>query len=216
MSTKQNLHSSLLLLAALLLSSPGQLDARPRTKGAVTRRVTPAGMPSNYWLPVVQVKGKSYYRTFRVTSKAGFQRISDPKNSFRFFQGGGQYGEAFYLFRSKGDAKKFASCEKNRGAVTRNVIAEVLLPKDKFDQVSKSHVNKKLDWAMQLGRDNPAYGNMRDLRNSSHLLFGRWSPSPHASEPVYDRMNGAKQIGVVQRGMPSVLTEAVFRLIDRK
>ena len=206
------------LLVFLALAIPANALARkPAGMLGSVKRIQPNGMPKGFWLPAVKIKGREYYRTYRVTSREGFKRISDPKNSFRWFQGDGQYGEAFYLFRSARDARKFATCEKSRGATQRNVISEVWLPRDKFDQVSKKKVTPKMDWGMQRGRQDPAYDALRDARNSNHMLFGKWSPTPFTSEPFYDSMNGAKQIAVVQRGMPSILNEAIIvPLKDRK
>ena len=192
---------------------PASIAKRSTPTGKV-RRATPQGMPRSFWLPVVTVKGRQYYRTFRVTSEKGFQRIADKNNSFRFFQGGGQYGDGFYLFRSLRDARKFAGCETARGA-ERNVIAEVLLPRDKMDAVRKAEVPRELDWAMQRPRTDQRREQMRERSLSSHLVYGRWAPSPHLSEPVYDRMNGAKQIAVVQRGQPSILQDAVIRQLGK-
>ena len=203
-------HKISALLVVLTLAIPAAALARKPNPFGKIQRIQPKGMPGNFWLPVARIKGREYYRTFRVTSRSGFERISNPKNSFRWFQGDGQYGEAFYLFRSARDAKKFVKCEKTRGATTRNLITEVWLPRDKFDQVSKKKIGPKLDWGMQRSRKDPSYEGLRDARNSNHLVFGRWAPTPYTSEPFYDRMNGAKQIGVVQRGMPSILNEAII------
>jgi hypothetical protein len=167
-------------------------------------------LPHAYRLPQVTVAGKVYYRTFRVTSRDGFNRIADTRNSFRFFNGSGQYGDAFYLFRSLASAKKFASCEQARGACGRSVIAEVLLPKERFDAVLKQEIPKTFDWGM-LYSSGPAYQGLRGLRLDSHVVYGRWAPSPGADEPFYSKMNGEKQLAVVQRGLPSVLTEAIIR-----
>jgi len=188
------------LAALLLLSSPGWARV---TRGG-------AGLPHAFKLPVVQVNGKPYYRTWRVTSASGFKRIANPQNGFRWFQGGGQYGEGFYLFRSLTGAKRFAKCEAARG-VKRDTIVEVLLPKAKFDQVKKAEVPRALNWVMDHGFGQPRE-TMRLMVLDNHLLFGRWAPSPAESEPVYQRMNGVKQISIAQRGQPSILNEAVLRL----
>ena len=199
------------LLVLMALAIPSVAEARkPAGMLGRVKRVQPQGMPKNFWLPAVNIKGREYLRTYRVTSKEGLKRISSPKNSFRWFQGDGQYGEAFYLFRSAKSARAFAKCEKSRGAGHRNVIAEVWLPRDKFEQVAKKKVTKEMDWGMQRGRNDPGYSALRDARNGNHILFGKWAPTPFTSEPFYDRMNGAKQIGVVQRGMPSILNEAII------
>jgi hypothetical protein len=184
-------------LASLLLLLPILVAAEP--------------LPNPYRLPSVTVNGKAYYRSFRVTSQDGLKRIANPQNIFRFFQGSGQYGDAFYLFRSLRDAKRFASCEQARGAGHRAVIAEVLLPKEKLDAVAKREVPAALDWGTLFSSGNPKADGLRGLRNESHLLFGRWAPSPGIDEPFYTPMNGAKQFAVVQRGLPSVLTEALIR-----
>ncbi len=200
------------LITALLLCLATPHLAEARITGGAAKSAAKGGIPRSYRLPTVKVKGQEYYRTWRVTSRAGLKRITDKSNTFRFFQGGGQYGEAFYLFRTRHDARKFAKAEATRGAATRNVIAEVLLPKAKFDTVKKKVVNKDLDWSMQKARSDPGYDKLRSLRLDAHILMGKWADSPHVEEPVYKPMNGAKQLAVVQRGMPSILNEAVIRL----
>jgi hypothetical protein len=162
---------AILLGIAILLAAPGTAPARPG-KSAI-RRVQPEGMPRGFWLPVVRIDGREYYRTLRVTSTSGLERIMSPANAFRFFSGDGQYGEAFYLFRSASDARKFVACERQRGAKDRNVIAEVLLPKDKLDAVAKKPIPAALDWAMQLPRSDGRWESLRQIRLDSHLVFGR-------------------------------------------
>lgn len=201
-----------LLFAALLLTLLAPSSALARPNGSSIQATVQGGIPRNFRLSTVKVKGKVYYRTFRVTSKAGLARISDKKNGFRFFQGDGQYGEGFYLFRTRTDARKYAKAEASHRKVTRDVIAEVLLPADKFDAVKKKVINKDLDWSMQKGRDDPGYKKMRDVRMDSHLVMGKWAESPYTSEPMYKPLNGAKQLAVIQRGQPSILQEAVIRL----
>ena len=208
MNTMSRTFPALLVILALAIPSTA-LARKPSPFGKV-KRIQPRGMPRNFWLPAVKIKGREYYRTYRVTSKQGFKRISDPRNSFRWFQGDGQYGEAFYLFRSARDARNFAKCEKSRGAEHRDVLTEVWLPRDKFDQVTKKKVSTEMDWGMQRAANDPGRDALRDARNSNHMLFGKWAPTPYTSEPFYARMNGAKQIGVVQRGMPSILNEAII------
>ncbi len=206
---------ALLIILALAIPSTA-LARRPGLLHGKVRRIQPAGMPKSFWLPAVKIKGREYYRTYRVTSKAGIKRISDPKNTFRWFQGDGQYGEAFYLFRSAKDARAFAKCEKTRGAGNRNVIAEVWLPRDKFDQVSKKKVTTTMDWGMQRPGSDPGRELLRSARLDNHILFGKWAPTPFTSEPFYDKMNGAKQLGVVQRGMPSILNEAIIMPLKKR
>jgi len=201
-----------LSIISLGLALSGPVEAQTRNKAARISRAVPRGMPKNFQMHTVKVNGRQYYRTFRVTSKSGFSRIADPKNSFRFFQGDGQYGEAFYLFRSRSAARKYIKAEASHGRQKRNVLAEVLLPKEKFDAVSKKEVPRGLDWGMQQARDSKKYSGLRDLRLSSHLVFGKWAPSPYTGEAFYDKMNGARQLAVVQRGMPSILNEAIIRL----
>lgn len=197
--------SSILLLSLFCFASTALAEPRAKVRPR-------APQPS---LQVVQHKGQSYYKTYRVTSSSGLCRIKNTKDPFRFFHGGGQYGEAFYLFHKLGDARRFASCEKARGAGHRNVIAEVLLPKKMFDQVKKAEVKKPLDWAMNRGRGDQARSKLNDLRLANHLLFGKWADSPNANEPFYKPMNGTKQLGVVQRGMPSILHKALIREIEQ-
>lgn len=175
----------------------------------------PAPRPAPPKLAVVQHQGQAFYKTYRVTSTQGLCRIQKKADTFRFFQGGGQYGEAFYLFTKLDDARTFAKCEKTRGAAHRNVIAEVLLPKKMLDEVKKATVDKPLDWGMNKPRTDASYNKLRDLRLSNHLLFGKWADSPDAKEPFYKPMNGREQIGVVQRGMPSILHQALIREIER-
>jgi len=201
---------SILVLAVLAIAVAAPAQARPG--GAGLKGATRQTIPRGFRLSTVKVKGKVYYRTFRVTSRAGLARLGDKKNVFRFFQGDGQYGEAFYLFRTRGDARKFARAEASHRAVKRDVIAEVLLPKETFDSVKKAVVGKDLDWSMQKARTEPAHQKLRDLRNASHLVLGRWAASPYADEPMYRPLNGAKQLAVVQRGMPSILNQAVIRI----
>ncbi len=193
------------LLIALL--APHQADAQTKSRSSLK-----SAMPRNYRLSTVKVKGKVYYRTFRVTSKAGLDRISNKSNGFRFFQGDGQYGEAFYLFRTRTDARKFAKAEASHRKVSRNVIAEVLLPKKSFDTVKKAAIPEGLDWSMQKGRSDSGRQKMRDLRLDNHLVMGKWAASPFSNEPMYEPLNGAKQLAVVQRGAPSILHEAIIRL----
>ena len=88
----------------------------------------------------------------------------------------------------------------------------MLLPAAKFDSVKKKVVNKELDWSMQKSRNDSSYNKLRDLRLDSHIVMGKWAPSPHVDEPVYKPLDGAKQLAVVQRGAPSILQEAVIRL----
>ena len=201
-----------ILYLALLLSfiAPSNVLARPA--GSSPKGTVQGGLPRNYRLSTVKVKGKVYYRTFRVTSKAGLARISDKNNGFRFFQGDGQYGEGFYLFRTRTDARKFARAEASHRKVARDVIAEVLLPADKFDAVKKKVINKDLDWSMQKSRNDPGYQKMRDVRLGAHLVVGKWADSPYTNEPMYKPLNGAQQLAVIQRGQPSILQEAVIRL----
>jgi hypothetical protein len=198
------------LLSLLLIIAPivAWADPTPAARGQ-------GPLPHAYWLPQVKVDGKVYYRTFRVTSRDGLNRITDKSNGFRFFNGSGQYGEAFYLFRSLASAKKFAGCEQARGACTRTVIAEVLLPKERFDAVAKQEVPKALDWGMLYSR-GPAYQGLRGLRLDSHIVYGRWAPSPGADEPFYAKMNGDKQLAVVQCGLPSILSDAIIRELTPK
>lgn len=211
------------LTLLLLLAAPGPAEAQRVAPRGVSK-VPPGvmvkrggkGLPHRYALPVVKHAGKLYYRTWRVTSPEGYKRISDKSNGFRWFQGDGQYGEAFYLFRSKVAAKKFIKAETTRGAKQRNVLVEVLLPKEKFDQVAKSEVPSAADWGMQRAAKTPSHQSLRDLRLNSHLLFGRWAKSPHVAEPIYDPLNGAQQLAVVQRGQPSILNEAVLKLHEPK
>lgn len=194
----------------LALMMPTHVQARP--SGSTPKSTVQGGIPRNYRLSTVKVKGKVYYRTFRVTSKAGFKRITDKSNGFRFFQGDGQYGEGFYLFRTRGDARKYAKAEATHRKVNRDIIAEVLLPADKFDAVKKNVVKKDLDWSMQKSRKDPGYSKLRDVRLDSHLVMGKWADSPYTNEPMYKPLNGAKQLAVIQRGAPSILHEAVIRL----
>jgi hypothetical protein len=198
-----------LALLALLLGSAAQAAARPG-------RATPPGMPRSFQLHTLTVRGRQYYRTFRVTSPEGFKRITDTSNPYRFFRASGQYGEGYYLFRTRRDARRFVKCEQRRGAGQRNLIAEVLLPKSRLDRVVAREVKPRLDWAMLLRRGNSRREALRTLRLSSHLLFGRWAPSPMVQEPVYERMNGATQLAVVQLGRPSILNEAIIRLHERR
>lgn len=199
------MHHRIQLTALLLL-----LLATP-AHGKVSRGGQ--GLPHRFQLPVVQVNGKPYYRTFRVTSAEGYKRIADPKNAFRWFQGSGQYGDGFYLFRTLRDAKRFATSEAERG-VKRDTIVEVLLPKERFDQVKKAEVPKALDWKMQ--GSGPQHEALRTMRLDNHLVFGRWAESPFTSEPFYRRMNGAAQIAVTQRGQPSILNDALLRLYEAR
>ena len=201
-----------IIFIAITLALMAPISADARTGGSTPKSTVQGGIPRNYRLSTVKVKGKVYYRTFRVTSRAGLARISDKGNGFRFFQGDGQYGEGFYLFRTRTDARKYARVEATHRKVARDVIAEVLLPKEKFDAVKKKVVNKDLDWSMQKGRNDPGYNKLRDLRLDSHLVMGKWAESPYTSEPMYKPLNGAKQIAVVQRGAPSILHEAIIRL----
>jgi len=201
-----------IIFIAITLALMTPVPAQARTGGSSIKGTVQGGIPRNYRLSTVKVKGKVYYRTFRVTSKAGFKRITDKSNGFRFFQGDGQYGEGFYLFRTRSDARKYAKAEATHRKVARDVIAEVLLPKAKFDAVKKKVINKDLDWAMQKGRNDSGYSKLRDIRNSSHLVMGKWADSPYTNEPMYKPLNGAKQIAFVQRGAPSILHEAVIRL----
>ena len=196
------------VLLALLLASPVWAAGPAPAKAALEQK---GALPHGFRLPQVVVNGKTYYRTFRVTSRDGFNRITDKNNGFRFFQGAGQYGDAFYLFRSLASAKRFAGCEQARGASHRSVIAEVLLPKERFDAVAKQEVSKNLDWGMIFSSSHPAWNGLHDLRMDSHIVYGRWAPSPGADEPFYRSMNGAKQLAVVQRGLPSILNEAIIR-----
>ncbi len=201
-----------LLIAALLLGLLAPAQAQTRNSESTAKNLAPGDIPRNFRLSTTKVQGKLYYRTFRVTSKAGLKRISDKSNSYRFFQGDGQYGVAFYLFRTRTDERKFAKAEATHGAGTRNLIAEVLLPKAKFDNIKKNVVHKDQDWSMQKGRGVENYQKLRSLRMDSHILVGKWADSPHVDEPVYEPINGAKQLAVVQRGMPSILNEAIIRL----
>jgi hypothetical protein len=180
----------------------------------VARAATEApALSRGFRLPVVQVNGRSYYRTFRVTSEQGYRRISDSSNMFRFFGGpDGQYGEALYLFRTVGDAKKFAACEQARGAASRRVIVEVLLPQERFDTVAKNEVPAALDWGMLFSPGRPQSDGLATLRNGSHILYGRWAQLSCANEDFYASMAGAKQFAVVQRGAPSILNQTIFRL----
>jgi hypothetical protein len=91
------------------------------------------------------------------------------------------------------------------------VIAEVLLPKERFDAVAKQEVPKSLDWGMIYSSGHPAWDGLRGLRMDNHIVYGRWAPSPGADESFYRSMNGAKQLAVVQRGLPSILNEAIIR-----
>ncbi|MFH1131255.1 MAG: hypothetical protein V1754_07960 [Pseudomonadota bacterium] len=168
---------------------------------------------NNLRLRTVSVRGKMYYRAFRVTSQSGFERIADQRNPYRFFQGQGQYGEAFYLFTRLKDARNFMHCEQARGA-KRDVIAEVLLPKEKFDSIKKTKVGPELDWAMLRSSENNASQRLRDMRSSSDLVFGRWAPSPQEHEPFYAPMQGARQIGVVNRGDSSIMHQALIRIVN--
>lgn len=164
-------------------------------------------------LDAIKLKGQEYYKTYRVSSSKGFQRISNKMNGFRFFQGGGQYGEAFYLFTKIKDARRFAKIENTRGT-HRNVISEVLLPKKMFETVKKAEIKPALDWAVNKPRTSNENQKMRDIRNSNHLVYGKWADSPSINEPAYKPMNGSEQIGVVQRGMPSILQKAVIRKLE--
>jgi hypothetical protein len=196
---------SILLVSLLCFASTALAEPRAKIRPRATQ-------PS---LQLVQHKGQAYYKTYRVTSSSGLCRIKNTNDPFRFFKGGGQYGEAFYLFHKLGDARRFASCEKARGASHRNVIAEVLLPKKAFDQVKKAEVKKPLDWAMNRGRGDQTRSKLTDLRLANHILFGKWAESPGVKEPFYTPMNGIKQIGVVQLGMPSILNKALIREIEQ-
>ena len=173
----------------------------------------PGPIDRGYRLPVARINGKAYYRTYRVTTPRGLERITST-NPGRFFGGGGQYGEAFYLFRTLGAAKKFIRCERTRG-VKREVIAEVLLPKARFDAVEKGLVPPSADWGLAYSPPNPRHDQMRDLYLSKHILFGKWTQSPHPfyQEPAYSPMIGTKQLAIRQLGDPSILNEAVIRLL---
>ena len=185
--------------------------AATKTKGARVSAATRAKsttqpnreVTTGLKLKTVVHEGKEYVSTFRVTSKSGLARIMDKGNSFRFFGGGGQYGEALYLFTNRKDANKFVKCN---GAcdIKRSVIAEVLLPKDMFRTVKKSLVLETNDWGK-----NPSEFNQ--LRLSSHVLFGRWSPAPSGHEPAFEPMNGTLQLAIRQLGNPSILHQSVIR-----
>lgn len=184
----------------------------PRTPGAAHGKPLAGAVPKSFRLPLVKVGGKAYYRTWRVTSPSGLKRITDKSNGFRWFHGGGQYGEGFYLFRTRRAAQKFMSAEAKRGAKERNVLCEVLLPKEKFDKVDKRVVTRDADWGLNRPQNDPARHKLRDLRSGAHILLGRWAPSPTADEPVYAPLNGAQQMAVVQLGQPSILNEAIVRM----
>jgi hypothetical protein len=163
----------------------------------------------------VRIGGAEYYQTFRVTSEGGLRRISNREQIWRW-NGGGQYGEGFYLFCALEDAKRFRECEaqmfaKGQRQNSREVIVEVLLPKADFDKLPKAEVSPKHDWGMETARSSERYSGMRALRQDNHLVYGRWAPCPGYGEPLYDPMNAACQLAVVQIGMPSILNRALLR-----
>tara|TARA_R110002073_G_scaffold256849_3_gene419464 strand:+ start:625 stop:1296 length:672 start_codon:yes stop_codon:yes gene_type:complete len=160
------------------------------------------GIQTDLKLKTVVHQGKEYLQTFRVTSKSGLQRITNGTDPFRFFGGGGQYGEALYLFANRADATKFSKCLVCD--TKRSVLTEILLPKEMFHSVKKSLVEPTHDW----GKNADTF---RPLRLNSHILFGKWSPSPQLNEPQFAPMNGTFQLAIRQLGNPSILNQAVIR-----
>lgn len=179
---------------------------------ATAARVDVAHAP-RLQLEQVQIEGRSYYRTFRVTSANGIRRITNTHDGFRFFGGGGQYAEGFYLFAHAADAHKMAQIEHARGT-GRDQIAEVLLPKEEFDALRVAEVPAALDWGNLHGRNSPGFEGLRALRNNNSILFGRWAPSPGATEPHYDSLNGALQLSVQTPGLNSIVSHALIRQLN--
>ncbi len=184
-------------------AKPAKARAVASKKATTSKR--PGQAQTELKLKTVVHEGKEYVQTFRVTSKTGLARIKDRNNGFRFFGGGGQYGEGLYLFTKHADALKF------RGTLPtdtkRTVISEILLPKDMFTSVKKSLVLETHDW----GKNADSF---RSTRLDSHILFGRWAPSPNVSEPAFEPMNGTMQLSVKQLGAPSILHKAVIREVE--
>lgn len=166
-------------------------------------------------LEVVRYEDKEYYRTFRVDSPQGFARITDSRNYFRFNTFAGyQYGQGFYLFSRRVAAEKFVRCNQKCGQGERNVIAEVLLPKERFDSLKKAFVPSSLDWGLEK-RDAKIMTQFRDLMNSNRVLFGRWAAHPIYQEPHYNPMKSAEQIVILSPlWRENILFDAVIRKAD--
>jgi hypothetical protein len=132
--------------------------------------------------------------------------------------GDGQYGQAFYLFARLDHARTFASAEQTRGAVSRRVIAEVLLPAEHFDRLGIRQVPRSLDWGMTYRDGHPRRDRMRDLRSGSKALGGAWTPSRarhvRDGEAFYELLNGAPQIGILDVSLSSILHGALIRRLE--
>jgi hypothetical protein len=223
MRTTRQIALTLALVAMLTPALAGARNplARPGSKG---RPASSCTLPRPFNLKTEMVGGKPHYVTYRVESKQHAGKLMDPKNSFRWFGSNTtwQYGQGFYLFGHLSDAKKFIKCSKNMAQEIkrthpaakidrRETILKIMLPKETFDTHRKAQVPGALDWAVD--RSSSGYNQLRDLRQN-HLVFGRWKEDPAHPTQSYQPMTGTPQFAVIQRGMPSILNQAVLKIVE--